>query len=29
MRGKYRSRYDVLMIKDDEVAYFKPRPQYE
>ena len=27
--GKNRSRYDVLMIKDDEVAYFRARPRYE
>ena len=29
MRGETRSRYDVLMIKDDEVAYFRARPRYE
>ena len=27
--GENRSRYDVLMIKDDEVAYFRARPRYE
>ena len=27
--GENRSRYDVLMIKDDEVAYFRARSRYE